>query len=426
MPLEARKLNEALRHNLRTLMKSVNTPRPMHKPGVGHDGTTNYFDQLKENIQEIKTTHYSPAKLGLRQSIPDLTPTPRRSGPEKVKPPKHANFAPETGGVQPQREPRREEIEAQLEKLQVEDEDGPVSTSQLTAPKEPKPELLLGARKHLLVARVDAQNKRILQLERELRELHAANRQLHEMNLSVQSQLEEQERRFEREEKRRQQKNRERYFQQLVGSEHNAHVQVPESDFAKNQHNRQSRKLPIGVDHNQSGPSAHSDYHKYLHRDDEVGPDWQFPAGPTDIERRQAKSSKSQVESRNSPRVPPDSLPSLAGQVAHYKLLYTEACERLRASVEISEFQRKTIDRLARPARSGNSAFLDDDTTSLILGHIPDHDSTAALISGNSSRNAYTQAFPAHCTARTRLRAAIWAVVFIHRIRARTIEHTEG
>lgn len=369
-------LNEALKQNLRTILNSVNTPRASTSTRpIGSRITSNFFDDLKENVREIQATHYSPAKLD--GDIPDLTPRdpgdglkPRVSGSNLGSSLSKAKTATDSRHLEDEFWLRNNKTEVKTDQRHTA---GPKPTRWHSTGNEDDLERSGKPYRNshhsstprewtqLLITKVDHQSDRIEQLEAELRELRSANYRLQESNQITARQLQ-----HERED---QDRERERMQHEL------ALARIERLNHIVEEPRHTERLYDFdGIDHQED---------QFLESEK---PHVKFDGGAAGAE------------------VPPELHPA-----AFYKLRYENLYARFRRSVDISTFQARTLAKLSA------CDFADDDTTRLISG-MGSTDSTTALILGQSHGSVYDSVYPSHKTPRSRLRKVVLAVLFTVRV----------
>lgn len=433
---QAKRLNEALKQSLRTLMSGVNTPRPATKMSRPKNETVaNYFDELKENVKEIRNTHYSPAKIGSRGTIPDLAPGTKQnqsvggdaSPVARRKSEKVTSFALRDIEERPSRV-STQKAEAYNDLGSRISHEAALTAKSASDAKTPTSRLVRApqSRTHILVNKIDLQNERIEQLESEVRQLRVANHRLQDANQSAQEKLEIQREHMQRELAKAQIDRVDNYLGR-------------DNDYIAD-YGRSKRDERIGRDEivgrigrdeideidgrgdidgrgARNGSYLESDFDntndarpRYHPENDPIGHSAQY-GNHVNVNVKSVKSGDINRPAKNS-----ELLLSLTAQVALYKFRYTKTKARLRASIDISEFQKTVLAKLARlPTHLG-----DDSTTSLINGTFIDtaSDSTTALILGRKPATVYDAAFPPVASARSKLRAVILAVLFTERLKA--------
>lgn len=148
---QARRQNDALKHSLRQLQAA----------NVKGGKSGSFFDELRSDVDTIRTAHYSPAK---------------QTGDERQR---------ETKEKSAEKEREREEREEEEEKRYVARHLARDARDQV----ELRPDGQLGRGKNILLAKVEAQNERIEALESQVRRLTLQKQQLRDANAALHKRL---------------------------------------------------------------------------------------------------------------------------------------------------------------------------------------------------------------------------------------------
>lgn len=417
--------NDALRQNLRRVIGGMETLRPYQE--------SNYFDQLKESVREIQATHYSPKKVvnGLGE-IPPLAnykekdsgeksslkkeyeeSNKRKSGYGKLsilqgsrfnEPPKKANvpeFAivpefkknPEFGTKVPNK----------------------ISKAQLTKPTqvpERKSKADDGTSRGILLAhKIDAQNDRIAQLEAEVQRIKNINHKLEEANRTAHQNLELQREEMQEQLARAHLANLEQMLKATGGYERNENYGHDDIGVDADEDDKFEEYTRHGLTSHNTPLTSHQG-----NKNTSLGPS--IISG----DRHQNNDSRHRISlglHENIHVTSPDYSPPPSSRADVYKVLYQQTARKLRASIQISEFQARTIQKLSSIHVSTESTTqlingTVDSTTAFLGTTFGSDDSTSALILG--SHDVYDDVYPKRRTPLATLRAVIWAVRFTIRI----------
>lgn len=366
-------LREGLKQSLRSILKNANTPQILD---TKTRTTSNFFDDLKENVKQIQTTHYSPAKLS--QNVPELPPKSQQKGEKQIQPDlrwrdnkeyeKAAKLQQERHEIEVDGSPKADFWTDQKKASHANTKSRiPVLQSKLA--REPAPKLERPSREwtQILLNKVDNQVEQIDQLQSEIQLLRAANYRLQGSRQSLAEKYQVQSEQLERE---REQMQYEREQMQ--------------------------RELAIAQMDRINNYVRDETLHTRKHGDFGNGYD-NFEVEDPFYESPQKVRAENLI------------VPQEFGPEAFYEMRYNNLLTKFRRSLEISTFQARTIAKLANNDRYGN-----DDTTSLILGL--ENDSTTKLLMGRK-RDVYDEVYKSANSAKSRLRRAIFAVLFIERIK---------
>lgn len=365
-------LREGLKQSLRSILKNANTPQKIDAPNSKTRITSSFFHDLKENVKQIQTTHYSPAKLS--QNVPKLPPKSQQRGenqvhtdsrwrdnmeqesPDKINKTNRENQvdgSPRIGFWTDQKKGSHTNTRSRI----------PVLQSNI---REPAPKLNRPSREwtQILLNKVDNQVEQIDQLQSEIQLLRAANYRLRGSRQSLAEKYQVQSEQIERE-REQMQYEREQMQRELA---------IAQMDRINNY------VLSPPTNKHQNFQNKYEDF----------GLEDPF------------------YESPRKPRIENVNVLQEFGPEAFYELRYNNLLAKFLRSLDISTFQARTIAKLA------NNDRYDDDTTNLILGI--ENDSTTKLLMSRK-RDVYDEVYKSANTAKSRLRRAIFAVLFIERIK---------